>query len=403
MKILFLSDNFPPEVNAPASRVFERARYWVKWGHEVTVITCAPNFPQGKVYEGYKNKWYQVEYMDGIKVVRVKTFISKNEGFILRIIDFVSYMWMAIIASFFQKTPDVIVATSPQFFTVVAGYKISFFKRRPFFFELSDLWPASIAAVGSLSSNSKLYKLIEKLELFLYRHSKKVIAQTQAFKDDLVSRGIPAEKITVVYNGVELNQFNPVEKNKNLLKKYNLENRFIIGYIGTQGMAHDLKKVLEVASDLKETNVTFLFVGDGAANQSLLDLKKQQNLNNVIFIPSQPKSEIANYWSLCDVALIHLKNDATFSTVVPSKLFEAMAMGLPILLVAPEGEAARIVNNEKVGLYTRAGDHKAFVDAVQTLQQTPSLLKTCHEHALLAVRQFGREEQARRMLEILER
>src|SRR3990167_242430 len=358
MKILFLSDNFPPEVNAPASRVFERAKYWVEWGHDVTVITCAHNFPQGKVYEGYKNKWYQVEYMDGIKVVRVKTFILKNEGFVLRIVDFVSYMWMAIIASFFQKKPDVIVATSPQFFTAVAGYKIAFFKGKPFFFELSDLWPASIAAVGSLSADSRLYKLIEKLELFLYRHSKKVIAQTQSFKDDLVFRGIPEEKVTVIYNGVELSQFKPVEKSETLLKKYGLENQFVIGYIGTQGMAHDLEKVLQVAHDLKETNVTFLFVGDGATNQKLLEITRQKNLNNVVFIPSKAKSEIADYWSVCDVALIHLKNEATFSTVVPSKLFEAMAMGLPSLLVAPEGEAARIVNNEKVGLYVRAGDHE---------------------------------------------
>lgn len=402
MKILFLSDNFPPEVNASSSRVFERAKYWVKWGHEVTVITCAPNFPQGKVYPGYKNKWYQTENIEGIRVVRVKTFIAKNEGFLLRIIDFISYMFMAIFIGLFQKKPDVIVATSPQFFCAVAGYVLGVAKRKPFIFELSDLWPASIAAVGSLSKQSKMYKLIEKIELFLYRHASKVVALTYAFKKDLIERGIHADKIEVIRNGADLSQFTPIPRDQTLLEQYHLQNQFIIGYIGTHGMAHDLAKVLEVAALLKKEKITFLFVGDGAEKEKLLEIKEEQQLNNVIFIPPQPKKDIAKFWSLCDVALVHLKNDETFSTVIPSKIFEAMALGIPILLVAPRGEAEEILLQEKVGEFVQADSLSDFLNAVNALHNQPGLLQEYRQNELQAVHQYSREQQAQKWINLLE-
>ena len=156
MHILFLSDNFPPERNAPASRVYEHACYWVRWGHRVTVITCAPNFPEGKVYAGYRNRWYQVEEVDGIRVVRVKTFIAKNEGVVRRTLDYLSFMVAGFGAGLLQLRPDVVVATSPQFFTSVAGWAVAALRRLPFVFELRDLWPASISAVGALQARKAL-------------------------------------------------------------------------------------------------------------------------------------------------------------------------------------------------------------------------------------------------------
>lgn len=147
MKLLFLTDNFPPEVNAPASRTYAHCKEWVNNGVDVTVITCAPNFPQGKVYKGYKNKLYQTENMDGIKVIRVWTYITGNEGFIKRTLDYISFSVFAFGAGLFQKF-DLIVATSPQFFTALCGRTLSFWKRRPWVMEVRDLWPESIKTVG---------------------------------------------------------------------------------------------------------------------------------------------------------------------------------------------------------------------------------------------------------------
>ena len=211
MNILFLTDNFPPEVNAPASRTYEHCRLWVKEGHKVTVITCFPNFPIGKVFSGYKNKFYQREVFDGINVVRVWSYITFNRGFLKRTIDYMSYAFSAAIASFFVKDIDVIVATSPQFFTALCGSVVSKIKRRPWVFELRDLWPESIKETGS-SQNKLLINLLERLELALYKNANLIIALTQSFKRNLMERNIDAEKIFVVPNGVSQSFFYPVPK-----------------------------------------------------------------------------------------------------------------------------------------------------------------------------------------------
>jgi len=168
MHILFLTDNFPPEVNAPASRTYEHSREWVKSGEQVTIITCAPNFPKGKVFSGYKNKLWQTEVIDGIKVIRVWTYITANEGFFKRTLDYVSFMISAVIASFFVKKVDIVIGTSPQFFTVCAAYLVGLFKRKPWVFELRDLWPETINTVSAIKSRKLLF-FLERIELFLYR------------------------------------------------------------------------------------------------------------------------------------------------------------------------------------------------------------------------------------------
>ena len=200
MKILFITDNFTPEVNAPATRTYEHVKEWIKEDDvQVTVITCAPNFPHGNVYEGYKNKLYQKEYIDGIEVIRVWSYITSNSGFVKRVLDYVSFGVMAFFVGLFTKH-DLIVATSPQFFTTWAAWGLSKIKRKPWVFELRDLWPESIKTVGAMKQG-KAIDFLEKVELGLYKSCNKVVAVTDAFKTNLISRGIDALKIEVVTNG----------------------------------------------------------------------------------------------------------------------------------------------------------------------------------------------------------
>ena len=219
MHILFLSDNFPPETNAPASRTFEHCREWVRQGHKVTVITCAPNFPSGKVFPGYRNRAWQQEIISGIHVIRVWSYMTANEGFLMRILDYQSFMVSAIIAAPFVRGVDVVVGTSPQFFTVCAAYFVSRFKRIPFVFELRDMWPESVKAVGAMG-DSPIIRIFERIELFLYRKASRIVTVTHAFKRQLISRGIDGGKIDVVTNGVDLAQFQPRIRDQNLLSKY---------------------------------------------------------------------------------------------------------------------------------------------------------------------------------------
>ncbi len=402
MKILFLSENFPPETNAAATRVYERAVYWRRWGYDVTVITQAPNFPHGKVFSGFKNRWRQTETMDGITVIRVKTFIAVNRGVVRRTLDFLSFMASGFIAGLGQPRPDVICATSPQFFAAVAGWALGAARRVPFVFELGDLWPASIAAVGAVKSGLGL-KLIERLELFLYRRSEAVAALTLSFKENLVSRGIYKNKIAVVMNGVDTGRYGPRPRDPDLEDRWRVADKFVVGYVGTHGMAHGLENVLAAAEILggDDDEIRFLMVGAGARRDALMKSAEDRGLENVVFAAAQAKENMPAVWSLCDVALVHLKAAPVFAGVIPSKIFEAMASGVAILLSAPEGEASRIVLGEGVGLHVPAGDPEALARAVRELKNDGEKRKTLGLAGLAAAAGHDRETQARHMLGVL--
>lgn len=403
MKILFLSENFPPERNAVASRVYERACYWVEWGHEVTVLTGAPNFPEGKLFDGYRNAWRQVEILNGIRVVRVKTFIAPNQGVFRRVADFLSFMITAFTVGLFEPRPDVVIATSPQFFTAVAGWALGAVRRLPVVLELADLWPESISAVGAMRANFAI-RLLSRLELFLYRQSRCVIALTSAFKRNLVGRGIDPAKIEVVTNGVDLRRYGKRPRDTGLARELGLEGRFVVGYVGTLGMAHALERVLEAAALLaNHAEIRFLFVGPGAARAGLMQHAARERLGNVIFMPAQAKESMPACWSLCDLALVHLKDTPLFATVIPSKIFEAMGMGRAIVLAAPEGEAADIVRATGAGIVLPPENPGALARAVLALSREPAAVERLAGKALAAAPAFTRERQARDMIDAVGR
>ncbi len=366
MRILFLTDNFPPEVNAPATRTYEHCKEWVKQGAQVTVITCTPNFPEGKVYKGYRNKWIQHEDMDGIHVIRVWTYITANEGFFKRILDYLSFMIASFLAGTTVKT-DIIVATSPQFFTAIAGRWLSFWKRKPWVMEIRDLWPESITAVGA-SKRTLIIRFFEWLEKRMYRSARKLVVVTDAFAQTLIDKHhIAPEKIAVVKNGANLDLFKPQVKNVDLLKKLGLEDKVVIGYIGTHGMAHALDFVLKTAKQIEHTNYHFLLIGAGAKRKELLELKDTLALSNVTMLESVSKQEVKEYISILDIGLVNLKKSDTFKSVIPSKIFELAAMHKPILL-GVEGESAAIINNYGVGLTFEPENSSDLINCLHAMQ-----------------------------------
>jgi len=399
-RILFLTDNFPPEVNAPATRTYEHAREWVGKGYEVTVITCAPNFPHGKVYEGYKNKLFNREEKDGIKVIRVWTYITANEGFLKRILDYISFAVMAFLVGIWIRT-DIIVATSPQFFTAVAGRWLSFFKFRPWIMEVRDLWPESIAAVGAMNEG-KIYKFLEWVELRLYKSAKKIIVVTDTFKRKISARGIDTSKIDVHKNGVILDLFQSRPKHKELMEANpQFKGKKIFAYIGTHGMAHGLSFILNSLPMLQESlpQAHFLFIGEGAEKENLLKQAKELKLDNVTFMPFVPKHEVVRYLSLMDIALVNLKKSDTFKTVIPSKIFEAAALQKPILL-GLEGETKAIIDSFNAGTCFEPENEKEFIlqcHAILNEQLYSEYQKGCQELA----EAFDRKQIALQVLETI--
>lgn len=398
MKILFITDNFPPEVNAPATRTFEHCKEWVKKGDEVTVITCAPNFPKGKVYEGYKNKLFQKEEIEGIKVIRVWSYISANEGFAKRIIDFLSFAFMAFWVGLFKKT-DVIIATSPQFFTTWTAETLATLKRKPWVFELRDIWPESIRAVGAISGDSKIFKFLEKIELRLYKRSSRVISVTESFKKNLIERGIDSKKVKVVINGANLERFSKMEKDAALVEKYNLKGKFVAGYVGTHGMAHKLDFIL---NSWPKNNPDFhlMLMGDGAEKSKLIALAKALNITNISFIPSMLKEDVPAYLSLMDVSLVPLKKSELFKTVIPSKIFENSAMQIPILL-GVEGESADIIQKYNAGLCFEPENKEDFLTKLNLLKEDQTVYENCQEGCLRLAKEFDRKKMAEKMRNFL--
>ena len=403
MHILFLTDNFPPEVNAPASRTHEHCRLWVAAGHQVTVITCAPNFPKGRVFDGYRNAWRQEETMDGIRVIRVWSYITANEGFTRRVLDYVSYMATATLASLGVRGVDIVVGTSPQFFTACAAQAVGTLKRRPWVFELRDLWPESIKAVGAMQESSVI-RWLEWLELFLYRHATRIVTVTQSFKRTLVSRGITGDKIDVVTNGVDTTRFSPRPKDAELTQQLGLQGKFVAGYIGTHGMAHALETLLEAAARLRKhpggADIRVLLLGDGARKVELKAQADRLGLDNVVFVDSVSKDEVARYWSLLDVSVIHLRRTELFTTVIPSKLFECMGMGIPVLH-GVAGESADIVRQEGVGEVFEPENVDQLVDSLLRLKADPARLQRYSAQGQAGAGRYDRAALGQRMLDVL--
>lgn len=404
MHILFLTDNFPPEVNAPASRTFEHCREWVKAGHQVTVITCVPNFPKGRVYDGYRNKLWQADEMEGIRVVRVWSYITANEGFVKRILDYQSFMVAATLAALFVRHVGVVIGTSPHFFTVCSAWVVSVLKRVPFVFELRDLWPESIKAVGAMQDSAAI-RWLERLEMFLYRQASLIVTVTHSFRDRLIARGVDSGKISVVTNGVDMSRFRLMPKDQQLVAELGIAGKFVAGYVGTHGMAHHLETILDAAEKLRAEGLGddfhLILLGDGARKEALKQEARRRGLHNVTFVDSVPKEQVARYWSVLDVSIIHLRKTDLFTTVIPSKLFECMGMGLPVLH-GVAGESADIVRTENAGIVFEPENHAQLVEHLKALRGDRQAYDGYRSSCLVAAKKYDRTALARRMLKLLD-
>lgn len=399
MKILFITDNFPPELNAPATRTYEHCKKWIEIGHEVVVITCVPNFPQGKVYKGYKNKFYQKETVDEIEVIRVWSYIAANKGFVKRSIDQFSFALISFFVGLFVGKFDYIVATSPQFFTSWSGYLLSKFKRTPWLFEVRDMWPEGIIF---LNKNSRLYRVLEKIELALYRDANKIVTVTQGFKESIIQRAkIEDDKIAVIYNGSSNKKFIIKNKSRELLDTLNLEDKFIVGYAGTFGISHSLEFIFQEISKVKNPHIHFVFLGDGAMKINMLEWIEEYSLLNVTILESVAKDKIVDYISIFDIGLVPLAKNDAYLRVIPSKTFELVAMGKPILL-GVDGEMKSIIEKYSAGIAYEPENSKEFQSALAKLYGSKDDFLDIYQKGLTHMSQdFDRELLAAKMIEFM--
>ena len=403
MNILFITDNFYPEKNAPAKRTFEHCREWVEEKHEINVITCNPNFPLGKLYSGYKNKLYQTEIIKGINVKRVWSFIASNKGFVLRILDYLSFMVSSILCGLFSKKPDVLIATSPQFFSAVSGWVISFIKRTPFILEIRDLWPESIKTVGAIK-NKIVIRILQSMAIFLYKKSDAIICVSHAIKERIKSYGINENKIYVITNGIDVSDCVPSQSNQDIYKKHKInQEKFIISYIGTIGMAHGLEVVIDASKKLPLNKVIFLIIGEGAHKEKLEEAVLREKIDNIIFLDQMDWQDIVNIQQIIDVNLIHLIPDDLFKTVIPSKIFESMALKKPII-IGVQGEAEDIIIKSNSGIRMEPGNSNSLVESIEYFYKDKSLCLKSGENGYKYVKEnYDRSNLALKMLNVLKR
>jgi len=397
--ILFFTHYFPPEVNAPANRTYEHAIRWVKSGMNVTVITNQPHHPHGRLFPGYKNSWISREHIEGINVIRVKTYLTPNKGRIRRSLNYFFYMLMSIWVSCKVKKIDIIIATSPQFFCGIAGAIVSRLKHKPFVLEVRDLWPDSITAVGAIKTRITL-KLLIKLEHWMYFSASKIVTVTNAFKNHIINCGFPSARIKTISNGIDFQRLKVVQPGGDPFMK---DNRFILSYLGTFGLAHKLDVVIETAELLKDyQDIHFLLIGDGADRKHLESLRTEKVVNNLTILPLQPKENVPYYLGLSDAGLIILKKNRLFKTVIPSKMFEYMAFRKPLIVSVPEGEATSIVEKYNCGIKVSPENPQQLKDAILCLYQDQKYCRKLGNNGYSAVtRYYNRDVLAYEMLQFI--
>ncbi len=395
-------------MGAPAARVSELSRHWVREGHDVSVLTGFPNHPDGVIRPEYRRRFRRMicrEILDGIKVVRTWLLPFPNRKSYERMLNYGSFSASAALAGSFLERPDVVIATSPQLLVGLSGWWIAKLKRVPLVLEIRDLWPESLAAVGMGDPNSLLHRTLGKIAGFLYRQADHVVVVTPAFRDYLINNWrVPGEKISIVQNGVETKLFSPGDS-RPLRRSLNVEGKFVVSYIGTLGLAHGLQTVIAAAENFQNTepNVLFLLVGEGADRERILELARSKNLTNIRFVPQQPREKIPAYIAASDACLVLLKKSDVFKSVIPTKLLEFMSCGRPVVL-GVNGQAREILEQCRGGIYVEPENPVALCEAIRKLQQQDFLRNSMGRNGReYIVQNLSRESTAASYLEVLRR
>jgi colanic acid biosynthesis glycosyl transferase WcaI len=408
VKILYVSQYFPPEMGAPAARAAELSRYWAEAGHEVTVLTGFPNHPTGVVPPEYRAKFRRLvtrENVGGVNLVRTWLFPFPNRKTYERMLNYSSFCLSSASTGLFVERPDVVIASSPQLLVALSGWWLARSRSVPFVFEVRDLWPESLAAVGMGGQNSPLHRILAKIAGFLYRRAERVVVVSPAFKDYLVEHWqIPPEKISVVENGVEVDLFSPQNTNGDLRKQLGAEGKFVVCYIGTMGMAHGLETLIEAAAILQKPNpeVFFLLVGEGSDKERIIALARSRGLTNLRFLDQQPREKIPAYICAADACLVLLKNTDLFKTVIPTKMLEFMSCARPVIL-GVDGQARRIVEEAQAGIFVEPENAADLAEKLRWLAANPSVRESLGRNGRRHILQsYTRQRTAQTYIEVLE-
>jgi colanic acid biosynthesis glycosyl transferase WcaI len=397
-------------MGAPAARAAELTRHWAQAGHTVSVLTGFPNHPTGIVPPEWRQRLRRLIYQEsvnGVSVYRTWLWPLPNRKAHERMRNYSSFCLSAGLRGLTLPRADVIIATSPQLLVPLAGWWLARARAMPFVFEVRDLWPESLTAVGMANEDSLLHHTLARLARFLYERSDRIVVVTPAFRDHLMRNWhVAKQKIAVVENAVETDLFAPKPERTTLALRRELgaDGSFLVCYAGTLGMSHGLETLLDAAAQLQasQPEVLFLLVGEGAEKQKVQTSAQERGLANIRFLDQQPREKIPAIISASDAGLVLLRKTDVFKTVIPTKMLEFMSCARPVIL-GVDGQARKIVEEGQAGIVIEPENSAQLARAILQLFTNRSLGlsmgKKGREHIL---RNFSRRETALRYLEILQ-
>ncbi|HKW58990.1 MAG TPA: glycosyltransferase family 4 protein [Candidatus Dormibacteraeota bacterium] len=398
--IMFLTHYFPPEIGAPQARMFELARRLDELGDHVTVVTAFPNYPTGVIHTGYEGRFAMEEDMDGVRVLRRWVFATPNSGFFRRILNWMSFVVTSLTAARKVGPVDVIFVQSPPLSIGIATLAFARLKRAPFVFNVSDIWPQSAVELGMLR-NRLAIRLAEALEMHIYRRAARVTVPTPGMLERLATRGVPRDKLVLLTNGVDTSTYAPQPPDHSLAERLGFNGRTVFLYAGTHGLSQGLDVILEAAKLTRDPNVLYVLAGEGADKAALVAKARRENIDNVLFLPNQPKSSMPALLNAVYAGIISLKPLDLFRSALPSKMFESMAVGQP-LVASLWGEGAELIEAAGCGLVAQPGNPQHLRDAVETLAADPGRAREMGRRGRDYVdERFNRRKIAIRLHELL--
>ena len=404
MRILYLSQYFPPEVGATQTRACEMAQGLLAAGHHVTMLTEVPNHPEGVIRPEYRGRFWVREMLDGIDVLRVWVWTSPVKTMRTRLAFYLTYMLNAALAGMFlaRGRYDLLYATSPPLFVGGAALALSYLRRIPMVFEVRDLWPESAVALGELKS-PRFIRWATALEERCYARARRIVVVTEGIRERLTARGY-GEKVALIPNGANTEMFRPdPQAGLALRRELGLGERFVALYAGIHGVAQGLEAVLQAARLLAGApDIHFLFVGDGPCKAELVRMREELGLANVTMLDARPRESMPAYLSAADVALVPLRRVELFKSALPSKMFDAWACGCPVVLTI-DGEARRVLEQARAGLFVEPESPEKLAAALRFLSHER---ERCREYGANGRRfvqaHYSRQAQARQLAALLE-
>jgi len=405
MRILILTQYYPPEIGAAQNRLSDLARRLTAAGHRVTVLTAMPNYPQGEIYSGYRGRFAKKETDEGIGILRTWVYTTKEKSFLPRIINYISFAFFALVLGCAAaEDADIVLTESPPLFVAGSGYLLSKAKRAKFVLNVSDLWPESAVALGILHNRS-LISLARRLEEWLYDRAVVVAGQTQGIVDS-ISRRCNGKRVLLMTNGVSpeflASAQTAVASRESVRQEFGVKGKFVVGFPGLHGLVYRLDLMLEAARNLaKQEDIHFILLGDGPEKGRLQEKAKLERIDNVTFAGTLPAARMPNVLAAMDVMVIPLRRHDLFKGTLPSKLFEGMGAGVPIV-GALEGEARQVIEAAQCGICVEPENSAAMADAILSLYRDPELRRRLGENGRRYVaKHYNRKEIAAQFEQVL--